>query len=181
NLVSGTIASPGQRQQYTFSLNAPARLYFDSMTNTSTLRWSLDGPTGNLVNSRGFNASDGPSINNPLIVVPAGNYTLTVVATSDNVGSYQFRLFDIASAAPVVPGAQVSGTLNPANSTMAYQFTLLSPTKMIYDPLTSSGLPNAYIRLFDANGNNPISTYFGSVAGPLTLPAGNYTFLVEGN
>ena len=61
------MSSPGQRQQYTFTLGTAARLYFDSVTNTSNVRWSLDGPEGNLVNNRSFNASDAQNIGNPVL------------------------------------------------------------------------------------------------------------------
>src|SRR5260221_12258472 len=71
SLVSGAVTTPGQRQQYTFTLAAPARLYFDSLTNVDLL-WSLDGPTGNVINNRGFGSSDGLTIGNPLLSLPAG-------------------------------------------------------------------------------------------------------------
>jgi len=180
NVVNGAISSPGQRQQYTFSVASAARLYFDSLTNSSVFRWYLDGPTGNLVYNRSFNGSDAQNIGNPLLSLVPGNYTLTVVANSDSVGAYQFRLFDLATASPMVLGTPVNGTLNPANSTVAYQFSLASPTKVLYDALSSSGLPNTYLRLVDANGNIPIVTSLSTVTGPLVLPAGSYTLLVEG-
>src|SRR5205814_6971940 len=62
NVVSGAIAAPGQQQQYTFTLPGAARLYFDSLTNSGQLHWSLNGPAGNVVNNRGFNGSDAQSI-----------------------------------------------------------------------------------------------------------------------
>src|SRR5438874_13818541 len=74
NAVSGAIATPGQQQQYTFTLPVPARLYFDSLTNNGQLHWSLNGPTGNVVNNRGFSASDAQSIGNPALGLPTGNY-----------------------------------------------------------------------------------------------------------
>lgn len=180
SVVSGAIASAGQRQQYTFSLGAPARLYFDALTNAPNLRWSLDGPLGNVVNSRAFTASDSQTIGNPVLKLISGAYTLTVVANGDSTGAYQFRLFDLATAASLTPGTVVNGTLNPANSTVAYQFTVAAPGKFLYDPLSSSGLPDAYVRLLDTVGNVPISAIFSSIVGPLVLPAGSYTLLVEG-
>src|SRR5207249_9841198 len=50
---------------YTLSLHDAlpiSLLYFDSRTNTGQLHWSLNGPTGNVVNNRGFNGSDAQSI-----------------------------------------------------------------------------------------------------------------------
>jgi hypothetical protein len=180
SLVTGAISSPGQRQQYTFTLASAARLYFDSLTNNSYLRWSLDGPAGNVVNLRTFTGSDGLSIGNPVLALPAGSYTLTVVAYGDSVGPYQFRLFDLGTATPLTPGTAVVSPLSPANSTAAYQFTLSAPGKVYYVSLASSGLPNAYVRLLDPYGNFPITTYVGGSVGPVALLAGTYTLMVEG-
>ena len=180
NVTAGAVSSPGQRQQYTFTLATAARLYFDSLTNNYNLRWSLDGPEGNVVNSRSFTGSDAQNVGNPVLALPAGSYTVTVFASGDNVGGYQFRLFDLATAAPLTPGTVVNGTLNPANSTVAYQFTLAAPAKFYYDYLSFSGLPNAFVRLVDAYGNIPIATSLSSGVGPVALPAGAYTLLVEG-
>ncbi|HZR18708.1 MAG TPA: CARDB domain-containing protein [Verrucomicrobiae bacterium] len=180
SVVSGAISSPGQHQQYTFALGSAARVYFDSLTNTSNLRWSLDGPTGNVVNTRSFSSSDAQSIGNPVLSLVAGNYTLTVAATTDNTGGYQFRLLDLASAAPLTLGAVVNASLTPANSTVAYQFTLASPTNVLFDYLNSANLPDTYVRLLDNNGNVPLAVGLANVVGPLLLPAGNYTLLVEG-
>ncbi len=179
-VVNGAIAMPGQRQQYTFTLPAAARLYFDALTNNSNLRWSLDGPTNNVVNNRGFNASDAQSIGSPLLPLAAGNYTLTVTGSGHTTGPYQFRLFDLATAAPLTLGAPVNGTLNPANATVAYQFTLASAGKVFFNYQSSSGLNNTYVRLVDAYGNTPIAGSLSSDAGPLTLAAGTYTLLIEG-
>jgi hypothetical protein len=90
-LTSGSIDGPGQSQQYLFSLATPATLYFDSRTNHGSIRWTLDGPTGRRVNSRGFNSSDGTSSGDPLNL-PAGDYTLTVAGTGDATGGFSFRL-----------------------------------------------------------------------------------------
>jgi hypothetical protein len=174
--VSGAITAPGQHQQYTFTLPASARLYFDGLTNLYSLRWYLDGPTGNVVNNAGFNSD---SILGPL---SAGSYTLTVFANNNNdtTGTYQFRLFDLATAAALTPGTAVSDTLNPANSTKAYQFTLATAGRYFFDYQSSSSLPNASWRLLDARGAVVFNTGLGNNQGPLNLLAGAYTLLVEG-
>src|SRR5258708_14479212 len=41
--VSGTVSTLGQRQFYTFTLGAPANLYFDALTN-GNFSWRLDAP-----------------------------------------------------------------------------------------------------------------------------------------
>jgi uncharacterized protein (DUF697 family) len=179
-IVNGSISSPAQRQNYSFTLGSATRLYFDSLTNVTTLRWSLSGPSGTLVNSRAFTGSDSQNNNSPLISAPAGDYMLTVFGTADNTGDYRFRLFDVSTATPMTPGTPVSSTLNPANETDAYSFTLGSPGKYFFDTQSPVGLPNAYERLFDSHGNLFVNTGLGNDVGPLTLPAGSYLVLIEG-
>jgi hypothetical protein len=53
--VTGSITQP---TAYIFSLANATQLYFDSLTNDSSLNWSLIGPTGTLVNPRSFQSSD---------------------------------------------------------------------------------------------------------------------------
>ena len=43
-VTNGSITSSGQVNNFTFTLANPATLYFDSLTNDSSLRWSLTGP-----------------------------------------------------------------------------------------------------------------------------------------
>ena len=179
-VTTGNIATPGQRQIYTFSLAAPARLHFDSRTNANSLRWSLDGPAGNLVNSRQFVSSDGINYGGSILNLPAGDYTLTVFATADATSGYQFRLIDTATAPTLNPGTPVSSTLSPANETDVYQFTVGAPSKFFLDSQSSSGMPNVSQRLFDSYGNLIINTSGNSDVGPFTLAAGTYFYLLEG-
>src|SRR5205823_3496686 len=182
NVVSGAIATPGQQQQYTFTLPAAARLYFDSLTNTGQLHWSLNGPTGNVVNNRGFSGSDAQSIGgNPVLSLLAGNYTLSVSGNGDNTGAYEFRLFDLATANSIVPGTPVSDTLNPANATKAYQFTAAAGDLYLFPYLGSSGQPNAYWRLIDPYNKIVFGQSFNNSVGTNSLSAaGTYTVLIEG-
>src|SRR5882757_3485873 len=61
-MLTGTLSSDirvtGERDFYSFDFATPKKIYFDALTNQSRLRWSLDGPTGNIVNNRLFTQSD---------------------------------------------------------------------------------------------------------------------------
>ena len=61
----GTSETSGRLLGAAFGLATAARLYFDSLANNSNLRWSLDGPPGNVVANRSFNNSDSQSFGNP--------------------------------------------------------------------------------------------------------------------
>ena len=166
-------------QRYTFSLASAARLHFDSRTN-SNLRWSLDGPTGNLVNNRGFNSSDSINFGSPILSAQPGDYTLTVSGGADTVGNFHFRLFNLATAAALTPGTPVSSGVVPANASVAYQFTLGAAGRYFYDPQGVTGFPNGSVRLVDAYGNFYLNGNLNTDVGPLALPAGTYLLILEG-
>src|SRR5262249_15946790 len=64
--VNGSIAQVGQQSNYTFALAIPTQLYFDSLTNDTSLSWSLTGPRGAEISARNFTNSDGASVTNPV-------------------------------------------------------------------------------------------------------------------
>src|SRR5690348_11776523 len=98
NLVSGVIAVPGQRDNYAFSIGAGSRFYFDSLTNSSTLLWSLTGPEGPVITDQAFSSSDAQSVSDPTVSLPAGSYTLTVRSAGGTTGGYGFRFINLADA-----------------------------------------------------------------------------------
>ena len=61
NVVNAALAAPGQQDRYTFTLPAKALLYFDSLTNSDNLQWTLSGPAGDTVSNRAFSRSDAGS------------------------------------------------------------------------------------------------------------------------
>jgi hypothetical protein len=77
SLVTGELGTPGQQDVYTFSLAATTLLYFDSLTDSASIEWSLSGPdSADNVSDRPFNASDSSSRSNSVLALPAGVYTL---------------------------------------------------------------------------------------------------------
>src|SRR3989442_10327127 len=70
--ISNSIAVPGQRQYYTFTLPSDATLYFDALTNAD-FSWRLDAPQGQIVGWRPFLNSDGVDIVDPALPLAAGS------------------------------------------------------------------------------------------------------------
>src|SRR5262249_46482388 len=130
--VNGNINITGKQDHYTFTLNSPTQLTFDSFTNNPQLNWSLDGPRGNEAN-RGFQSSDGFN-GRVVVMLPTGAYTLTVDGNGDNTGAYSFRLLDLSTATAITPGTPVTNaTLNPGNETDLYKFTVGAGQKVFFD------------------------------------------------
>ncbi|MFH1842063.1 MAG: CARDB domain-containing protein [bacterium] len=179
--VSGSIAHAGQQDTYTFMLPADARLVFDALTDNNQLQWTLSGPRGTEVSDLRFTWSDsGGLFDSPTLDLFAGAYTLTVDGSGDAAGPYAFRLLDLASAIPFIPGTPVTGTLDPGNETDAYQFTAKEGNRFYFDSQSFNG--TAIWHLLDP--------YDRVVFGPrdflndrdvLALGyTGTYTLLIEG-
>ena len=180
NTVTGAIATPGQVQRHTFSVASAARLYFDSLTNQSEIRWSLDGPIGNIIANRAFNASDGVSGYSVFEATP-GDYTVTVFGNGDATGGYQFRILDFASATPITTNSTVNGSLNPGNETELYRFTSAAGDRIQLDYLGKTQLPNAYWRLVSPYGAVLYNNSFSADSTIISLgSAGTYTLTIEG-
>src|SRR5262249_2343278 len=150
-----------------------------------SLAWTLVGPRGTEVSQRGFANSDSGNIGspNPVLNLLAGNYTLMVgpsqQGSADHTGSYSFRLSDLASATAISPSTVVSGTLNPGNSTNAYQFSASSGDLFYFDMLSGGG-GNQTWRLIDPNGQQVWYQNLLSVPNQTLGLTGTYTLLVEG-
>ena len=178
------IAVPGQRDVYSFDLASPSRFYFDSLTNIPNLQWSLSGPQGAVITDRSFAGSDAQSVSDPTVLLPAGDYTITVQDPGAATNGYAFRWVNLADATLLVPGTVVTNTLSPANKSDFYQFTASAGGLYYFHQIARVGLPNTWWRLIDPYGNQVFSQGFsdvGTAVAPLTLPAtGNYTLLLEG-
>jgi hypothetical protein len=177
----GAIEHVGQLVNYTFTLSeASTRVYFDAMTDSSNVRWSLSGPRGALVSGRHFQQSD--SVDGlSLFDLPAGDYKLTIAGYQDYTGEFRFRLLDLAAATILAPGTPVSGILTPANETDVYQFTVNAGERYFFDRI-SEVAGNIYWRLLDPWGRTVWgANNFNADAGLFTLAYdGIYTLLMEG-
>lgn len=181
-LVSGTLGVPAQRQRYTFTLPTPAKLAFDSWTN-STFQWNLTGPLGTVVSTRAFNGSDAQHFGggNPVLNLPAGAYEMAVTAQNDAVGDYQFVLLDLAAATPLTLNSATPVGLSPAWSSTAYRFNAAAGDRIRLDGKTLSGAPNAIWRLIDPVGDQLwYSGFNNSSLSNLLSRGGTYTVLLEG-
>ncbi|MHC5542386.1 hypothetical protein ACYOEI_29540, partial [Singulisphaera rosea] len=179
--VSGSINNPGQARNYTFTLNAPARLWFDSQTNDTNLAWSLSGPQGTALPDTRYFATDEQGLG----LLPAGNYTLTVTGVYDYLGSFKFNIVDLASASPITPGTTVNGSLSTASASAYYRFTGTAGSTIFLDALSFSTTdPDGYgatLILLDPIGNQVAIGQWNFDPGRATLTqSGTYTVVVQG-
>src|SRR5262249_24567675 len=116
-IVTEAIDETGEQDHYTFTLASPQRLVFHTLppstgAEAGQLRWSLSGPRGAEIANRLFSGSDAANLGSGAVLdLPAGSYTLTVDGNGDQLGAYSFRLLNLTSAAPFVPGTPVTSSL----------------------------------------------------------------------
>src|SRR3546814_14183392 len=91
--IDSTIAQPGESDRYSFTLDAPARLLFDALSNPAGLNWTLTGPDGKLVDARSLGGSDAADFTgNPVLDPSAGTWSLTIDGFGDATGAGSARL-----------------------------------------------------------------------------------------
>lgn len=178
--VQGTLAQPGDKARYTFTLDGSKRLWFDTLAPRDGFSWRiLDGDGIPMFSDRDM--MDYAWWNTNGVNLGAGHYTLEIDGNNASAGDYSFRLLDLSQATTVSTGTTVSGQLTPASQTKAFQFTAQAGDRYYFDRLSYSG-GNAYWRLLDPYGQ----TVFGPQGlsedrGTTTLTySGTYTLLVEG-
>ncbi|HET7329337.1 LEPR-XLL domain-containing protein, partial [Dyella sp.] len=181
--VSGTIANIAQRQEYDFSLAAPTRVLFDSLSNRSDISWTLIGPDGTVVNPTALSGTQGSSAGDPIALNAIGNYQLLIVPVGHALGDFAFNLLDLAAAPALVIGTSQSIALAPGNSSTAYTINAHAGD---YVSLQVSSLAggNASVTLVDANGNKVLATttLTGTDSFTLALPHdGAYQLIVAGD
>ena len=183
-LVVGQIVSSnllaGTTNFYVFTNGASARLMFDMLTNyVNQPNWSLEGPSGLVVDRRPFTSSDGLNNGYLQLEYPAGVYQLRVQGNFS--ANYSFRLLNVTNATPISIGVTNLVTLAPPTETKIFRFDVPSGGRFFFDYLSQSGIPNAYWRLFDPNGQQLFSHYFtqDEPTRPLNLP-GTYVLTIEG-
>lgn len=179
-LTSGSLTTPGQTREYRFQLASTTLVAFDSRTPSSSIRWSLTGPEGTLVNQRPFSASDGPSASDSVLKLHPGNYVISVNGVSDAIGDYQFRLFDIASGVPIERNAEIGGGVDPANQTVAYRFAGSRGELLFLDQIVFEGAPNLFWELRAPSGSEVYRGYFADKSRVELPETGLYILLVEG-
>lgn len=183
--IDGEIGTPGELDIYSFTLDTPAQLTFDSFTDNVEVEWNLDGPRGRVIDRLALDRSDGRSNTDAAAVLELipGDYQLTIDTDGDQTFPYSFRLLDLESATPIGLGEEVSGQLSPGNETDLFQFDAAAGDAMFFDFLTV-GSGDVEWRLADPLGRilfrNP-SRGNGSDEDRLILPTtGTYTLFIEG-
>ncbi|MEZ6035824.1 MAG: hypothetical protein R3C17_22215 [Planctomycetaceae bacterium] len=173
--VYETIGKSGDVDEFTFTLNAPTRLYLDALTTNGNVIYSLQGPAGLAVSGQYLQYSS------PVLDLIGGEYKLEFQSIDDSTGGYSFRLLDLTNSTTLVPGVPVTGALGPAGETDVFTFPVAAGDEFSF--ITSTVDPmNATWRLLDPLGQPVFDNYLGTDELNRSLSmTGSYTLLVEGS
>lgn len=176
-VVSGTIDTPGDRDEFTFTLTETSPITVtDFITNNGNLRYSLDGPDGSLYS----NISTGSLRTN----LPAGDYTLTVSMTNDATGAFQVKFVTTEGATDITAqiGMQIDGQLSPGSESDLYKFDGSKGDRFFFNQVFRDTNSPDFWSLWGPNGGQVFSSSFSSDVDTVTLPSdGVYTLIVEGS
>lgn len=185
--VGGAIDVAGESDVYTFSLGAPTRLYFDSLSEQLGMSWTLRTAGGDTVYSRNFAASDAFGIGtaNPLLNLAAGDYELVVSNTAGETGDYGFRLLnpDLAAFHHLVldGGPVLREMLERGDWTDIYQFEATAGTNYVAGGANDWAIDGAlYWRMFDPEGNQIWAGTTSPSDEDVFDLTGTYTLMIEG-
>lgn len=178
--VAGVIATPGDYSAYSFNVSEESFFYFDALTNTDGLRWSLEGPAGGVVSDRSFTSSENSYA--PFLRLYPGNHLLTVDSGGDATGDFAFQLSEISAAQLLTLGSPVNATLPESRGTVMYQFEVTAGDELLFDWISKVGGPNLQWRLVNPFGQEIFDGAFSADRGPYTLNnAGRHVLLIEGH
>lgn len=196
--IGGSLDTVGETDVFTFSLQSPTEVYFDSHTKNGQreiFEWTLRGPGGVRVEGERFSNQGGGTEFagnvDGFYQLPGGDYELSVTLLNDVVGPYQFQLIDVASAVPLNFGETVAGTLEPASKALLFSVDAEAGDRLFFDEKQNSFLPR--FRLVDGRFNDLLPTQttgdqprsnVGTPLGQRTFPVpsdGRYLLVFEGN
>ena len=178
--TSASIDQPGKTCNFTFSLTEPQLVLFDRLTN-SNFYWSLSGPEGVVVSR--ISASYGATTyagGFGRLLLPAGDYTLSVDTYGATSGSLPFRLLVDDAAEMLETGATTTAALDNACGSKLYKVALKEGDKIFVDGRTLTG-GTANWSLINPYGIQLASSALLTAQAPLTVTnTGDYWLVVEG-
>jgi hypothetical protein len=187
--TGGSIDALGETDVYTFDLNHESKIYFDSLSANSDVKWELQDAGGHVLFGRAFDTSDafGMGDINPLLDLQAGSYKFVVSGDFANgADSYAFRLMDVDAVAShqliLDGGPLLLQHIVRGDQTDVYQFEATAGTNYVVGGPSDHTIEDGLMfRLFDPEGHQ----VWNSATSPSDIKVfdetGTYTLLVEGN
>ena len=177
DVYTGYTREIDERFEYTITLTNSGSLFFSPIRGDSSVVWSLEGPSGRLIDQRPFDLADFG------IDLLSGSYTLTVETPGQQSSHFGFRAYNLAdNAATLTLGTPIGGTLDSASAADAYVFNAATGDHVFVDVENWTGGAGGGLRLLDPNLDVVFTGTLDSDPGWLTLlHDGSYTLLIDGD
>jgi len=178
--VAGTLTQAGEEHRFTFGGELGQRLYYDALRDSvGALTVQLISPSGAILYLNGNSDYD----NGPFTLTESGTYALTQKATTEAVGSYGFRLIDLAQspATPISLDAQVNGVVTPGTSVNIHYFTGSAGQRLFFDAMPTNaagswslfGPENQGLNANSINGDFEVTLTQGGIHALVVGNSGN--------
>ena len=180
--ADGEDAPPGY-SEYTFTLGAPAQVYFDTRDYAASSVVTITGPSGQVVN-RGFLSMDSVDATDKVAFnLAAGVYTVSIKNTEST--PLTFRVLRLSEATAIQVGVATdpatSGVLLPGSATHVYSFEATAGQRIRFDANGAQGSSMTRWRLIDKYGNQVTRDSLRDSLNTILLTRdGPYTLLIEG-
>lgn len=176
--TTGTLALPGEIDEFQFDLSQRTFLHFDPQGAGDTFTWNLSGLFGAIGSARSFISAD--NFTGTFLDLGPGNYRIRVQGSGDAVGDYRFRLVPLPTGSILPVGVTQVGSLDPASSTAYYLFTPAPGDRfrLTLPGRTNLNTLNAYV--VDPYGGLLGTASFGSPAEFTTRTAQPHQVIVNG-
>ncbi|MDJ0844826.1 Ig-like domain-containing protein [Crocosphaera sp.] len=171
--ITGSLEQAGEVDIYTFEGTPGQRLYFDGLgtgfsSNTFVRLLSPSGAT--LTNF--FSSSTGSDSFAPFTLIEGGTYELIV--SGNDLGSYNFRLLDVADATAINVDTTVGGMLESGSATQLFTFTATEGQTLELNNNLFGSRSDVY-----GPSNQSLTNFNSSV---FTIPGdGTYVVKIQGN
>ncbi len=189
--VTGTISSPGQKNDYTLVANANDVVDFTMVATSGNLSPEIQvyNPTGGLVAQNWNYGCSGSTLELNSVTLPvSGTYTVVISDCSgSNTGSYNLyvqRLNNPSGAENLPFGETQTGVIGSAAQSNTYTFSANANDVIDFTMVTTSGGLSPKIRLYGPNGGYVAQNWnYGCSGSTLelnsaTLPStGTYTVI----
>ncbi|QUY44819.1 RHS repeat-associated core domain-containing protein [Acaryochloris marina] len=173
NTFSGSIAEPGERDEFSFDGVAGQRIFFDDLSESFFANVTLVDPNGSNV----FGVSS-----RPVTLNQDGTYTLSIRGNSDDIGDYQFRLLALDNNVPdLTLTTTVTDSLFPGSEADFYRFSGTAGERLRFNSLSLSDNSFGTWSLYGPN-NQLISNTSLGFDFLATLPVdGDYLLVLNGS
>ncbi|MDT0594942.1 RHS repeat-associated core domain-containing protein [Glaciecola petra] len=176
DIVSGEISVQGEVDEFAFSLNEPADLFFDRISGASTsISWTLFDANRQSIFANTFWTDQ------EIEMLPTGSYILQIDGRVENTTPYEFQIAAIpeVSSTPITLDEQVSGEITVQGEKDAFTFSVSDNQEVFFDRQQGASFSISW-SLTNDQGEVIFDIASWVDIEPTILPSGNYTLLIDG-